>query len=94
MLQMGDECVARQRGNDNAYCQDNEVSWLDWRLLDRNRDLHQFVRKLIVQRLRLLNAGDEELRADLNQLLRRAEIDWHGIQLSRPNWWIFLIALP
>jgi isoamylase len=87
MLQMGDEMRRSQRGNDNAYCQDNEVSWLDWRLLDRNRDLHQFVRKLIVHRLRLLSAGHEEsFGLSLNQLLRRAEIDWHGIQLSRPDW--------
>ncbi len=54
MLQMGDEMRRTQQGNSNAYCQDNEVSWLDWSLLDRHRDLHQFVRKLIAQRLRLL----------------------------------------
>jgi isoamylase len=46
MLQMGDEISRSQRGNNNAYCQDNEVSWLDWSLLERHRDLHQFVRKL------------------------------------------------
>ena len=50
MLQMGDEMRRTQRGNNNAYCQDNEVSWLDWSLLDRHRDLHQFVRKLIAHR--------------------------------------------
>jgi hypothetical protein len=63
------------------------VSWLDWSLLDRHRDLHQFVRKLIAHRLRLLSAGDEEsFGLSLNQLLRRAEIDWHGVQLGRPDW--------
>jgi len=87
MIQMGDEMRRTQRGNNNAYCQDNEVSWLDWGLLDRHRDLHQFVRKLIAQRLRLLSAGDEEsFGLSLNQLLRRAEIDWHGVQLGRPDW--------
>ena len=87
MLLMGDEMRRTQRGNNNAYCQDNEVSWLDWSLLDRHRDLHQFVRKLIVQRLRLLSAGDQEsFGLSLNQLLRRAEIDWHGVQLGRPDW--------
>ena len=87
MLQMGDEMRRTQRGNNNAYCQDNEVSWLDWSLLDRHRDLHQFVRKLIAQRLRLLSAGDEEsFGLSLNQLLRRAEIDWHGVRLGRPDW--------
>ncbi len=87
MLQMGDEMRRTQRGNNNAYCQDNEVSWLDWSLLDRHRDLHQFVRKLIAQRLRLLGMSDEEtLALSLNQLLRRGEIDWHGVRLGRPDW--------
>jgi isoamylase len=87
MLQMGDEMRRSQQGNNNAYCQDNELSWLDWRLLDRHRDLHQFVRKLIAHRLRLLSAGHEEsFGLSLNQLLRRAEIDWHGVQLGRPDW--------
>jgi len=87
MLQMGDEMRRSQWGNSNAYCQDNEVSWLDWNLLDRHRDLHQFVRKLIAHRLRLLSAGHEEsFGLSLNQLLRRAEIDWHGVQLGRPDW--------
>ena len=87
MLQMGDEMRRTQRGNNNAYCQDNEASWLDWSLLARHRDLHQFVRKLIAQRLRLLGMSDEETRAlSLNRLLRRGEIDWHGVQLGRPDW--------
>jgi isoamylase len=87
MLQMGDEMRRTQCGNSNAYCQDNEVSWLDWRLLDRHRDLHRFVRKLIAQRLRLLSAGDQEsFGLSLNELLRRGEIDWHGVQLGGPDW--------
>ena len=87
MLQMGDEMRRTQQGNNNAYCQDNEESWLDWSLLDRHRDLHQFVQKLIVQRLRLLSLGDEEsFGLSLTELLRRAEIDWHGVRLGRPDW--------
>ena len=87
MFQMGDEMRRTQRGNSNAYCQDNEISWLDWSLLDRHRDLHQFVRKLIAQRLRLLGMNNQETFAlSLNQLLRRAEIDWHGVRLGRPDW--------
>jgi isoamylase len=87
MLQMGVEMRRSQQGDNNAYCQDNEVSWLDWSLLDRHRDLNQFVRKLIAHRLRLLSAGHEEsFGLSLNQLLRRAEIDWHGGRLGRPDW--------
>jgi glycogen operon protein len=87
MLQMGDEMRRTQWGNNNAYCQDNEVSWLDWSLLDRHRDLHRFVQTLIAHRLRLLSARDEEFFGlSLNELLRRAEIDWHGVRLGRPDW--------
>jgi glycogen operon protein len=44
MLQAGDEFGRTQRGNNNAYCQDNEISWVDWQLLERNADLVDFVR--------------------------------------------------
>ena len=46
MLQAGDEFARTQQGNNNAYCQDNEISWIDWRLRERNRDLTDFVRLL------------------------------------------------
>jgi glycogen operon protein len=43
----GDEFGRTQKGNNNAYCQDNEVSWYDWSFLERNRDLHNFCRQMI-----------------------------------------------
>jgi glycogen operon protein len=46
MLCAGDEFGRTQRGNNNAYCQDNEISWLDWDLDDRRRELLEFVRTL------------------------------------------------
>jgi isoamylase len=87
MLQMGDEMRRSQRGNNNAYCQDNEMSWVDWSLLDQHPDLHRFVKTLISHRLQLLGASEEEsFGLSLNELLRRAEIDWHGIRLGEPDW--------
>ena len=50
MLLSGDEFANTQFGNNNAYCQDNEVSWLDWRLLSDNRDLFEYVQRLIALR--------------------------------------------
>ena len=50
MLLSGDEFANSQRGNNNAYCQDNEISWLDWSLLDKHRDLFDYVRRLIAFR--------------------------------------------
>jgi len=47
MLVAGDEMGRTQRGNNNAYCQDNEVSWVDWSLLDTWGDVHDLVRRLL-----------------------------------------------
>ena len=46
MLAAGDEMGRTQRGNNNAYCQDNDISWVDWGLADTERDLLQFTRML------------------------------------------------
>ena len=82
MLLMGDELRRTQRGNNNAYCLDDETSWLDWRLLERHRDVHRFVRHLILARLRTR----QEHGLSLNQFLRQARIHWHGVRLGQPDW--------
>jgi len=51
MLVAGDECRRTQQGNNNAWCQDNAVSWFDWSLLDTHADVVRFVRELIRFRL-------------------------------------------
>lgn len=50
MLLAGDEFLRTKRGNNNSYCQDNEISWLDWSLLKKNREFFEFVRELIAFR--------------------------------------------
>jgi isoamylase len=50
MLLGGDEFRRTQRGNNNAYCQDNEISWYDWTLLKRHEDIHRFARGMIAFR--------------------------------------------
>jgi isoamylase len=52
MLLAGDEFLRTQRGNNNAWCQDNEISWLDWSLRERNADFLRFVREFIHLRKR------------------------------------------
>lgn len=47
MFLAGDEFGNTQFGNNNSYCQDNEISWLDWRLLDKNRELFEFFKFMI-----------------------------------------------
>jgi len=47
LIYAGDEFGNSQKGNNNAYCQDNEISWLNWNDLKRNRDIFEFVKALI-----------------------------------------------
>jgi glycogen operon protein len=85
MLLMGDEVRRSQRGNNNAYCQDNETSWFDWTLLQKHADLHRFV-KLLLARRSLRSTDWERQRVSLNQLLRGAHKAWHGTKLNQPDW--------
>ncbi len=50
MLLAGDECRRTQRGNNNAYCQDNPISWFDWRLVEKHRHLVRFCQALVAFR--------------------------------------------
>jgi len=84
MLLMGDEVRRTQQGNNNAYCQDNDISWFDWRLLERHADLHRFVKTLNSFRRRRDVVGVATLT--LNELLNRARLEWHGLKLNQPDW--------
>jgi isoamylase len=85
MVLMGDEVRHTQRGNNNAYCQDNEISWFDWTRIAKHADVHRFATLLIERRL-LRTAEHARSRMSLNQLLRRAKIGWHGVRLNQPDW--------
>jgi glycogen operon protein len=85
MILMGDEVRRTQRGNNNAYCQDNEISWFDWSLVTKHEDVHRFVTLLNARRL-LRDTEHERRRASLNQLLRHAKTAWHGVNLNQPDW--------
>jgi isoamylase len=84
MLLMGDEVRRTQRGNNNVYCQDNEVSWFDWSLLEKHPDILRFVKTLIEIRHRRTETTLHNLT--LNQLLTRARIKCHGVRLHQPDW--------
>jgi glycogen operon protein len=85
MLLMGDEVRHTQHGNNNSYCQDSELSWFDWDLVARHADVHRFVKVLIAfrQRRDVVAAG---ATLSLKDLLNRAAIRWHGVELDRPDW--------
>jgi isoamylase len=83
MILAGDELGRTQRGNNNSYCQDNNISWLNWQGLTENNDLYRFFRLLIAFR-----KSHELIRHDsftINEGLG-LQIDWHGHQLGQPDW--------
>ena len=85
MLTAGDEVLRTQRGNNNAYCQDNDLSWLDWSFAPSARAMLRFTRELIalrkrhpsLQRTRFLNGHSGILPADIH---------WYGEGLGPPAW--------
>ncbi len=85
MLLMGDEVRRTQRGNNNAYCQDDETSWFDWSLLRKHADVHRFVTLLLARRV-LRTSALEQRRVSLTEALRHATLAWHGVNLWRPDW--------
>jgi isoamylase len=85
MLAMGDEMGRSQQGNNNAYAQDNPISWVDWSLLERHADLHRFVRELVTYRQRrdvVVNARS----LSLGELVQRHQVSWHGVEPNQPDW--------
>lgn len=83
MILAGDEFGRSQKGNNNAYCQDNAVSWLNWELLEKNRSLQRFFRLLITFRKEYAL-----LRYD-SFLVKNGygpKLAWHGTQLGEPDW--------
>jgi len=87
MLLAGDEFGRTQRGNNNAYCQDNEISWIDWSLLDRHQGLFRFAKRLIAFR----RAHPVLRRSDFftgrgTEEHPQPDVAWHGVQLDQPDW--------
>src|SRR5947209_6996783 len=85
MVLMGDEVRRTQGGNNNAYCQDNEISWFDWSRLTRHADVHRFA-SLLFARRQLRDAENERQRVSLTRMLQEANKAWHGVRLYHPAW--------
>ena len=84
MILGGDELLRTQRGNNNAWCQDNEMSWIDWSLAETNADFMQFVQRMIAMRKR-----HHVLRRKtfLNtEVSPTPDIVWHGLEPCEPDW--------
>ena len=85
MFGMGDEVRRSQRGNNNPYCQDNDITWFDWNLVTKHADVLRFV-KLLIERRLIRDLEHEYRRASLSQVLREAKPAWHGVKLNQPDW--------
>ena len=79
MLLGGDEFRRTQGGNNNAYCQDNETSWIDWNNLEQHHEIYQFAKGMIAFRLVHPILSDE-------QFYTNTEIQWFHPQGGLPKW--------
>jgi isoamylase len=99
MILMGDEMGRTQQGNNNAYCHDSELTWLDWSLLNQNRDLYEFFRRCIAfrkahpvvrnwARYRFDSGDDEDENSD-----GYANLSWHGTEAWQVDWGEYVLTL-
>ncbi|MCU0538128.1 MAG: glycogen debranching protein GlgX, partial [Hydrococcus sp. Prado102] len=85
MLLMGDEVRRSQKGNNNAYCQDNKLSWFDWSAVEKNTDLLRFVKGL-TDLIKYFKIFQEENLLEVACESHKPHLTWHGICLSKPDW--------
>jgi len=86
MFVAGDEIRRSQKGNNNAYCQDNEISWFDWTLVNKHPELLRFFRNMI--RFRKAHAAvrrDQFFNGSVNER-GLVDVSWHGTKLNSPGW--------
>jgi glycogen operon protein len=79
MLLGGDEFRRTQGGNNNAYCQDNEISWVDWTHLEQHQEIYRFARGMLAFRRAHSILSKEQFYTD-------AEIRWFNPQRGSPDW--------
>jgi glycogen operon protein len=89
MLLAGDEFGRTQRGNNNAYCQDNEINWIDWTLADSNALMLAFVQRLIdLRKSRLWLRRDTFLKG-ASRVLETRDVTWlhpSGREMQETDW--------
>ncbi len=86
MILSGDEVRRTQAGNNNAYCQDNEVSWFDWTLTDRNRGLLRFFQRMIAFRKAHPALWSGQFFSGETNERGLPDVTWHGCKLHQPGW--------
>ena len=86
MVLSGDEMGNSQQGNNNAYCQDNEIAWLDWNDLEKNADIFRYFKQIIKFRRHHQVLRYEEHLAHSDYLgLGYPDFSWHGVKAWQPE---------
>ena len=87
MILGGDEFMRTQKGNNNAYCQDNEISWFQWKQAKENSDILDFFKKAIAfkKRCTILQRRKFFLGEDLDAD-HIPDLSWFGKDLAKPSW--------
>ena len=86
MFVAGDEFRNTQHGNNNAYCQDNPVGWLDWSKLETHAALHRFWKQIIAIRKRHPALRKNSFFAGEVNNRGLKDVSWHGTKLNSPGW--------
>ncbi len=84
MIAMGDEMRRTQQGNNNAYCQDNEISWVDWTFLEKHADVHRFVKGVLALRS-LRHHVRTGSSMPLEEMMKAAQVQLHGLRVGLPD---------
>jgi glycogen operon protein len=80
MILGGDEMGRTQQGNNNAYCQDNDISWVDWGLTQTNADIVRFFKLLIKFRKKQPLLNPETFQEN-----GTSTVSWHGVKYKKPD---------
>ena len=90
MMVAGDEFARTQKGNNNAYCQDNDISWVDWSLLEKNNAQMRFVQKLTALRHKYpILRRNLFLTGEFNEELGIRDVTWlnaDATEMQGENW--------
>lgn len=85
MFQMGDEMGFSKNGNNNSYCHDSEMNWIDWTLLKKNADIYTFVKGCIEFRKKHHTLHPEKYHWS-SSAISTIEFKWHGLIPDAPDW--------
>jgi glycogen operon protein len=87
MLLGGDEFGRTQNGNNNAYCQDNEISWFDWSMQKKNKELYRFVKEMIAFRKRHPGLMRSEFYTGMGgDYVGTPDMSWYDEKGNVPDW--------